>query len=283
MTTIQNCLTLAADCLASVSDSPHLDAEILLAFVLKKNRSYLRAWNDRKIDESMVIYFESLLSQRLDGVPIAYLIGTREFWSRDFVVSPDVLIPRPDTELLIELCLAQIPVNQQAFNILDLGTGSGAIAVTLAAERPAAKIIAVDLSAAALAIAQKNAFQHNCKNIEFILSDWFSAVPKMEFDLIISNPPYIPTNDEHLMQGDVRFEPKSALIAAENGLSDIKVIAVEAKNYLKPHGQLWFEHGYNQAEAVQRILKSLHYKNVQTYHDLSGMERVTVGFTQDIL
>lgn len=282
MTTIQNCLTRAADCLTSVSDSPHLDSEVLLAFVLEKNRSYLRGWNDKKLNESMVIYFESLLSQRLDGVPIAYLIGTREFWSRNFIVSPDVLIPRPDTELLIELCLAQIPVNQ-ALNILDLGTGSGAIAVTLAAERPTAKIIAVDLSTSALAIAQQNAHQHHCKNIEFILSNWFSAVPKIKFDLIISNPPYISADDEHLTQGDVRFEPKSALIAAENGLSDIRIIATASKRYLKPFGQVLFEHGYNQAEDVQIILQSLNYKNVQTYLDLSGMERVTMGFTQEIV
>ncbi len=280
MTTIQNHLDFAADNLASVSDSPRLDAEVLLAFVLAKNRSYLRAWNDKKLDVPIISHFESLISQRLDGVPIAYLTGTREFWSREFIVSPDVLIPRPDTELLIELCLAQIP-EDSPFKILDLGTGSGAIVVTLAAERPNAKVFAVDASFAALEIAQKNAHFHECQNVEFILSDWFSAVPEIEFDLIVSNPPYISAEDEHLSQGDVRFEPKTALIAAENGLRDIKVIATEAKNYLKPHGQLWFEHGYNQAEDVQHILTELNYFEVQTYHDLAGQPRVTTGkFTQ---
>jgi release factor glutamine methyltransferase len=244
--------------------------------VLAKNRSYLRAWNDKKLDAPTVERFESLISQRLSGIPIAYLIGSREFWSREFNVSPDVLIPRPDTELLIELCLVQIPENSP-FYLLDLGTGSGAIAVTLAAECPNAKVFAVDASPAALEIAQKNAHFHECQNVEFILSDWFSVVPKIEFDLIVSNPPYIPADDEHLSQGDVRFEPKTALIAAENGLSDIKAIATEAKNYLKPHGQLWFEHGYNQAEDVQHILIALNYFEVQTYHDLAGQPRVTTG------
>ncbi|MDD5755297.1 MAG: peptide chain release factor N(5)-glutamine methyltransferase, partial [Methylococcales bacterium] len=159
MITIQHQLNLAAKNLTAVSDSPRLDAEVLLAFVLAKNRSYLRAWNDKKLDAPTIAYFESLVSQRLDGVPIAYLIGTREFWSREFIVSPDVLIPRPDTELLIELCLAQIPIDLP-FNILDLGTGSGAIAVTLAVERPATNIFAVDTSSAALAITQKNAHKH---------------------------------------------------------------------------------------------------------------------------
>jgi release factor glutamine methyltransferase len=276
MTTIQNHLDITANNLIAVSDSPRLDAEVLLAFALGKNRSYLRAWNDKILDFSVVERFDALISQRLDGVPIAYLIGTREFWSREFIVSPDVLIPRPDTELLIELCLAQIP-EDSTFKILDLGTGSGVIAITLAAERPNAHILAVDASSSALIVAQKNAHQHDCKNVEFILSNWFSAVPKIEFDLIISNPPYISANDEHLSQGDVRFEPKSALIAADEGLSDIKTIAAVAKNYLKLHGQLWFEHGYNQAQKVQHILKELNYFDVQTHQDLAGQPRVTKG------
>lgn len=276
MTTIQNRLDIAANCLTAVSTSPRLDAEVLLAFVLEKNRSYLRAWNDKKLDTPIITHFESLLKQRQQGIPIAYLTGSREFWSREFMVSPDVLIPRPDTEVLIELCLTQIP-RESAFNILDLGTGSGAIAVTLAAERPNTQIVAVDSSAAALTIAQKNAQQHHCPNVEFILSDWFSAIPKIQFNLIVSNPPYISADDEHLSQGDVRFEPKSALIAAEDGLLDIKKIARESQKYLKPYGSLWFEHGYNQAPAVQAILSELNYTNVQTYKDYSGQTRVTTG------
>ncbi len=276
MASIQKLLDNATDYLMTASDSPRLDAEVLLAFVLEKNRSYCRAWNDKILDSPTISRFESLISQRLEGVPIAYLTGKREFWSRDFNVSPDVLIPRPDTELLIELCLAQIPTNS-TFNILDLGTGSGAIAVTLAAERPHVKVSAVDASAAALAIAKENARRHDCQNVEFILSDWFSSVPKIKFDLIVSNPPYIAPDDEHLSQGDVRFEPKSALISAGNGLHDITVIATEAKNYLTPCGQLWFEHGYNQAPAVRTILTQLHYSNLQTFTDLAGQPRVTKG------
>jgi release factor glutamine methyltransferase len=277
MKTIQKCLDTATNYLITISDSPRLDTEVLLAFVLGKNRSYLRAWNDKNLDSKIIAQFELLVSQRLNGTPIAYLTGTREFWSRDFFVSPDVLIPRPDTEILLEHCLAQIP-NNSPFNILDLGTGSGIIAITLAAERQNTKIIAVDASSAALKIAQKNAHFHDCQNIDFILSDWFSAVPPIQFDLIVSNPPYIPADDDHLSKGDVRFEPAAALIAAENGLYDIRSISEQAKNYLVSSGQLLFEHGYNQAQDVQHILTNLFYKNVQTHYDLSGNARVTTGF-----
>ncbi len=274
MTAIQTLLDNATKLLVKISDSPRLDAEVLLAFVLEKNRSYLRAWNDKTLDSQTISKFETLISKRKNGIPIAYLTGIREFWSRDFCVSADVLIPRPDTEILIEQCLMQIPQNAH-FTILDLGTGSGIIAVTLAAERLNANVFAVDASAAALKIAKKNGQKHNCQNVKFILSDWFSNVPKIEFDLIVSNPPYIPFDDEHLTQGDVRFEPKSALIAAENGLSDIKKIATEAKKYLKSGGQLWFEHGYNQAESVQKILNNLPYSDIHTFTDLAGQDRVT--------
>lgn len=277
MTTIQNHLNAATTILTTISDSPRLDAEVLLAFVLGKNRSYLRAWNNKELDTPTSEQFESLILQRLNGMPIAYLIGTREFWSREFFVSPDVLIPRPDTEVLIELCLEQIPLNS-LFTVLDLGTGSGIIAVTLATERPNANIIAVDASSAALEIAQKNANFHHCQNVEFILSDWFSAVPQIEFDLIVSNPPYISSDDKHLSEGDVRFEPQSALIAAENGLCDIRLIATQAKNYLKKNSQLLFEHGYNQAQDVRSIFRMLGYANTQTHRDLGGQPRVTTGY-----
>lgn len=280
MSTIQNLLDNATARLAIHSDSPRLDAEVLLAFVLEKNRSYLRAWNDKPLDMPTITHFESLISNRLEGVPIAYLTGSREFWSRDFFVTPDVLIPRPDTEILIEHCLAQIPENSP-FHILDLGTGSGIIAITLAAERPHAKIIAVDASSSALEIAQKNARFHECPNIKFILSDWFCAVPKIKFDLIVSNPPYIPADDSHLTQGDVRFEPKSALISDENGLHDIHLITEQAKNYLMPNGQLVFEHGYNQAQDVQNIFQMFDFVNVRTHRDLAGQPRITIGFLPD--
>ncbi|MCX7098794.1 MAG: peptide chain release factor N(5)-glutamine methyltransferase [Methylococcales bacterium] len=276
MPTIKTQLALAATCLADHSDTPLLDAEVLLGFVLGKPRTYLRAWCDNPLTEQQLAAFDALLEQRQFGTPIAYLTGTREFWSRDFRVTPDVLIPRPDTELLIELSLALIQKNQ-AVKLLDLGTGSGIIAVTLAAECPNAFVTATDASKAALSVAQYNAHRHQLTNIEFILSDWFSNIPKTAFDLVISNPPYIADYDEHLQQGDVRFEPSTALIAADHGLSDIKTIADHARGYLKPAGHLLIEHGYNQAPQVQAIFNALAYDKVQSYQDLSGQPRVTYG------
>ena len=276
MHSIKTLLAHAANSLTSHSDSPLLDAEVLLGFVLNKPRTYLRAWCDNTLTDQQISAFEALIKQRLQGIPIAYLTGTREFWSRDFTVTPDVLIPRPDTELLIELSLDIIPKNQ-AVNLIDLGTGSGIIAVTLAAERPNAQVIAVDASLAALAVARLNARQHQLTNIEFYQSDWFANVPKLLFDLVISNPPYIDFDDEHLQQGDVRFEPKTALIAEDQGLSDIQIIADKARGYLKPAGHLLIEHGYNQAPQVQAIFNALAYDKVQSYLDLSGQPRVTYG------
>jgi release factor glutamine methyltransferase len=276
MPTIKTLLAHAANSLTSHSDSPLLDAEVLLGYVLNKPRTYLRAWFDNTLTDQQISAFEALIKQRLQGNPIAYLTGTREFWSRDFTVTRDVLIPRPDTELLIELSLELIPKNY-ALNLIDLGTGSGIIAVTLAAERPNAQVTAVDASLAALAVARHNARQYQLTNIEFYQSDWFANVPKLLFDLVISNPPYIDSDDEHLQQGDVRFEPKTALIAEDQGLSDIQIIADKARGYLKPAGHLLIEHGYNQAPQVQAIFNALAYDKVQSYLDLSGQPRVTYG------
>jgi len=276
MPTIKTLLAHAANTLTSHSDSPSLDAEVLLGFVLGKPRTYLRAWCDNTLTDEQIDVFNALIQQREQGTPIAYLTGTREFWSRDFTVTVDVLIPRPDTELLIELSLELIPKNQ-AVKLIDLGTGSGIIAVTLAAERPDAQVIAVDASLAALEVARYNAQQHQLTNIEFYQSDWFTNLPDEQFDLVISNPPYIDPDDEHLQQGDVRFEPKSALIADNQGLSDIEIIADKARGYLKPAGHLLIEHGYNQAAQVQAIFNALAYDKVQSYRDLSGQPRVTYG------
>jgi release factor glutamine methyltransferase len=276
MPAIKTVLAHAANFLTSYSESPLLDAEVLLGFVLNKPRTYLRAWCDNTLTDQQISAFEALIEQRLQGIPIAYLTGTREFWSRDFTVTPDVLIPRPDTELLIELSLDIIPKNQ-AVNLIDLGTGSGIIAVTLAAERLNAQVIAVDVSLAALAVARHNARQHQLTNIVFYQSDWFANVPKLLFDMAISNPPYIGIDDVHLQQGDVRFEPQSALIADNQGLSDIQIIADKARSYLKPAGHLLIEHGYNQAPQVQAIFNALAYDKVQSYLDLSGQPRVTYG------
>ena len=276
MPTIKTLLTNTASTLTNYSDSPLLDAEVLLGFVLEKPRTYLRAWCDNTLTEPQYTAFDALIKQRLQGVPIAYLTGTREFWSRDFTVTPDVLIPRPDTELLIELSLTLIP-KDKAVQLIDLGTGSGIIAITLAAERPDAHVTAVDAGLAALSVAQHNARQHQLSTIEFYQSDWFSNVPNMLFDLVISNPPYIDPEDAHLQQGDVRFEPQTALIAEDHGLSDIQIIADQARRYLKPKGHLLIEHGYNQATQVQAIFNAWAYDKVQSYRDLSGQPRVTYG------
>lgn len=276
MPNIKSVLAEAASALAALSDSALLDAEILLCLALNKPRSYLRAWPDKQLQPEQLAAFKTLLKQRQKGIPIAYITGNREFWSRDFQVTPDVLIPRPDTELLIELSLQLIPADKP-FKIIDLGTGSGIIAITLAAERPNTQVSATDFSLPALRIAQLNAEQHHLSNIHFYQSDWFANVPATQFNLIISNPPYIAEDDTHLQQGDVRFEPQTALTAAEQGLSDIKIIVATARNYLETSGHLLIEHGYDQQQQVQALFKDLHYDNVQTYKDLSGQPRVTYG------
>ena len=277
MPRINAVLTSAANSLTVNSQSPLLDAEVLLCKVLGKPRSYLRAWPDKRLETDEVAAFETLLAKRQTGIPIAYITGSREFWSRDFTVTPDVLIPRTDTECLVELSLQLIPANQPA-RIIDLGTGSGIIAVTLAAERPHAEVCATDFSLAALHVAQHNARIYQA-NISFYQSDWFADVPAGKFDLVVSNPPYIPADDEHLCTGDLRFEPQQALVAAEQGLSDIKTIAESARYYLDTGGHLLVEHGYNQEHRVQAIFKHYGYHRVQTYPDLSGQPRVTLGCT----
>jgi len=276
MQRIKSVLEEATNTLASCSDAAALDAEVLLCLTLDKERSYLRAWPDKELQPEHTDRFWTLIQERQKGTPIAYITGNREFWSRDFHVTPDVLIPRPDTELLIELSLKLIPPDKP-FRVIDLGTGSGIIAITLAAERPHAQVSATDFSLAALRIAQLNAKKHHMNNIQFYQSDWFANVLYAKFNLIVSNPPYIAENDSHLQQGDIRFEPLTALCAGEQGLSDIKTIADTARNRLEPGGHLLIEHGYDQQDPVQTIFKDFHYENVQTFTDLSGQPRVTYG------
>jgi release factor glutamine methyltransferase len=260
------------------SISPRLDAEVLLADVLGKNRSYLRAWNDKILDDQTLAHYWALIEKRAQGVPIAYLTGRREFWSREFRVTSDVLIPRPETELIVELCLAHMAASDQStsYRILDLGTGSGVIAITLGLEWVNACIIAVDKSQAALSVATRNSKQLGCENVQFVLSDWFSELdPQLNFDFIVSNPPYICEQDQHLTQGDIRFEPRSALVASDEGLNDIIKISTAASKRLANQGSLFLEHGYNQATSVHGILTSLGYQQVQTHFDLAGLPRVT--------
>lgn len=242
-----------------------------------KSRTHFRAWPEKELSAAQEAAFHALLEHRLAGHPIAHLIGSREFWSREFIVTPDVLIPRPETELLVERALERLPTGQAA-RIADLGTGSGAIAITLALERPCAEITALDSSPAALDIARQNALRLGAKNIRFIHSDWFSALGLGErFDLLVSNPPYIAEDDPHLKQGDLRFEPFAALASGPDGLGAIRHLIEEAPAHLHPGGGLWFEHGYDQAEAVRELLKTGGFIAIESYTDLQGHGRVSGG------
>ena len=276
MPSIQTAVESATRLLSSISDTPLLDTEVLLCHALDKPRSHLRAWPEKELLPQDYQHFLQLIQQRQLGTPIAYITGKREFWSRDFKVTPDVLIPRPDTELLIELSLTMI-ADTQASRILDLGTGSGIIAITLACEQPSLNITATDISSQSLDIAKQNATTHQANNVHFLQSNWFKKITKSTFDLIISNPPYIADNDPHLTQGDVRFEPIHALTARDNGLSDIYQIADHARHHLTEDGTLLIEHGYNQQAPVHTIFQAFNYHNITTHSDLSGNPRVTTG------
>lgn len=276
MSSIQFVLIRATKALQGVSDSPALDAEVLLSHTLSKERSYLRSWPEQMLTQEQTDQFNTLLEKRLQGVPIAYIIGYREFWSRNFIVDEHVLIPRHDTELIIELSLKRIPRNT-GLKIIDLGTGSGIIAITLAAERPKTEVYATDISEQALAVAKLNAKKHHVSRIKFLQSDWFDAMPGTHFDFIISNPPYIAPDDPHLQQGDLRFEPQNALIAARHGLHDISNIIERARQHLNPNGYLIIEHGYDQKAQVKSLFNEHGYQHVETYLDLGGNPRVTSG------
>lgn len=273
--TLRTALESATRTLHASSDTARLDAEVLLARVLGKNRAYLRAWPERLLTEDEKRDLLDLVARRTLGIPIAYLTGEREFWSRPFRVSPEVLIPRPETELLVELAIAAAECNGYR-RILDLGTGSGAIAITLALECPYAEVWAVDISEQSLAVAGHNAATLGAANVRFLQGNWLSALPAdLRFGLIVSNPPYIDEADPHLSVGDVRYEPRHALVSASNGLHDIARIAEETRNALLSGGHLMFEHGFEQAPAAERILDKLGYSEIRTHRDLQGHQRVT--------
>lgn len=252
-----------------------LEARVLAAFAWDVAPAWLIAHDTDPLTEAQTAQFETLLTRRLSGEPVAHLTESREFYGRNFRVSPDVLIPRPDTELLVELALARMPAGQ-VVKVLDLGTGSGCIAITLALERPLAQVTAVDRSAAALAIARHNADILDAR-VEFLNSDWFAALTGRRFDLIVGNPPYVAAADPHLTRGDVRFEPLSALAAGPDGLEDLRQLAAEAGAHLQPGGTLLLEHGHDQADAVQVLLLSAGFRHVQSWPDLSGIRRVSSG------
>lgn len=258
------------------ASTARLDAEVLLAHVLDKPRSHLLAWPDRIPGPDQQIRFRELVSRREAGEPVAHLTGQREFWSLPVGVTADTLIPRPETETLVAAALALLPADHP-LDVADLGTGSGAIALVLAHERPTCRVLASDISAAALTIAARNARQLGLHGIEFVEGSWCSALVDRQFDLIVSNPPYIPESDVHLETGDVRFEPRTALVAGTEGMDDIIRIIECAPVHLAQDGWLMLEHGYDQGERVRALLCGHGYREVHTYRDDSGHERVTAG------
>ncbi len=250
--------------------------EVLLAFLLKRSRAYLLAHGEQPLSMAQTQQWISLLARRQQGEPIAYLIGHCEFWSLAFQVNEHTLIPRPETEILVEWVLELYDADSR-IKVLDLGTGSGAIALALATERPHWEITACDISDQALAVARSNAQQLNCPQVSFHKSDWFHSLPPQNFHMIVSNPPYIAEEDVHLQQGDVAFEPLLALQSGTDGLKDIQHITAQTKHFLKPGGHLLFEHGAAQAADVKTCLQRQGYQQITTRCDLAGHERCTGG------
>lgn len=257
------------------SPTPRLDAELLLAHALGKSRSYLHTWPERELEAEQLARFQAAQARRLAGEPVAYILGQQGFWSLELEVAAHTLIPRPDTELLVETALALVPGTPA--NVLDLGTGSGAIALALACERPAWRVTGVDRVPEAVALAERNRTRLRLANASFVASHWFSALAGQRYQLIVSNPPYIAANDRHLGEGDVRFEPSSALVAGADGLDDIRLIIQQAPGYLEAGGWLLLEHGFDQAAAVRELLRTRGFGAIESRRDLGGHERISLG------
>lgn len=279
MATIKQLITDGENALPD-SDSARLDAELLLSVVIAKPRSWLYTWPDHipALPEQH-LYLE-LIRRRQAGEPVAYMTGRKEFWDLQLKINHDVLIPRPDTELLVETALAKLP-EDESIRVADLGTGSGAIALALASGRDNWQLIATDQSARALDLAQENAKNLDIKNISFFQGSWLAPLSGLTFDAILSNPPYIEKNDPHLQRGDVRFEPVHALISEENGLADIHHIISNSPSFLTPSGWLMLEHGYQQGEQVRQLFAAFSYSEIETLRDLAGHERITIGRKKD--
>ena len=276
--TIASCIRMANQ-LAKVSDSPRLDVEILLAHVLQKDRTFLFTWPETALTVEQEDNFIALFDRRLRGEPVAHIIGQREFWSLPLFVNNTTLIPRPDTELVVEtvLNLFASDMHNQPRHVLDLGTGTGAIVLALAHEKKYWHCVGVDNQPEAVLLAQKNCQHLHIQNVEIKQSDWFSAIEETDFDVIVSNPPYIAADDPHLQQGDVRFEPMSALVADNQGLRDIENIVQQARHYMRPNGWLLIEHGYQQGQTVRQLFEQSGYVAITTLRDLNDNERVTMG------
>ena len=252
------------------------DAEALLLHVLGQSRSWLFAHADDALDTDVRTAFEALVARRAAGEPVAYLTGRRGFWTLELEVTPATLIPRPETELLVELALERLP-RDMACRVADLGTGSGAIALALASERPQAQVVATDASVDALAVARRNAQRLGIRNVRFVQGDWLAPLVGERFALVVSNPPYIEAADPHLAQGDLRYEPAAALASGADGLDAIRRIVADACAHLEPGGWLLFEHGWNQGDAARALLREAGYMQVFTAQDLEARDRVSGG------
>ena len=273
MSTVSEALDWATEQL-SESDDARLDSQVLLAYALNVSRTWLFTWPDKALDGATLTAFNALIEERKSGTPIAYITGYRDFWSLRLKVTPDTLIPRADTELLVETALTLKNVEKPC-DVIDLGTGTGAIALSLANECPSWRITATDINPKTLAVAKENA-QTLELAVSFKESVWFDAIND-RYDLVISNPPYIESDDPHLQQGDLRFEPAGALASGQDGLDDIRRLVQQALKHLKKDGYLLLEHGYQQAEAVHSLMAKAGYIDIETHQDIEGRDRVTLG------
>lgn len=256
-------------------ESPVVDSKVLLADVLKQSQTYLFTWPDKVISDAEEQQFKQVVTRRHKGEPVAHILGYRDFWSLRLAVTPDTLIPRPETELLVEAVLERAEPHHK--RVCDLGTGTGAIALALAVEHPEWYVLGVDRIDAAIALAQQNAENNQVFNADWLASHWFDAIPNQAFDFIVTNPPYVESNSEYLQQGDVRFEPDSALTSGDDGLDDIRHITKTALEYLAPNGYLVIEHGHNQQPEIIKMMQAHGYVHCQGLLDLNGLPRVTLG------
>lgn len=272
-TTVAQALRRAA---LRLAEEGREDAEYLMARAVGQSRSWLFAHANDELPADALAQFESWIGRRESGEPVAYLLGTRGFWRLELAVTPDTLIPRPETERLVELALDRLPPNVSK-TAADLGTGSGAIALALAHDRPMLQVLGTDLSAAALSVARSNAVANGLERVQFAQGAWFSALGGRHFDVIVSNPPYIEERDPHLERGDLRFEPRSALASGADGLDDLRIIIAGAPAHLVPGGSLLVEHGWNQGERAARLFIAAGFSDIATVQDWEGRDRVTMG------